>query len=370
MQKNIPFFDITKTTSRYKSELEKAFRNVSESGKLILGPETEAFEKEYAAYIGCRYCIGVGNGLDALFLVLKGYEQLNRVKQGDEVIVPANTFWASALAIINAGLKPVLAEVDPVSFTINTDKISDKITSATCAIMPVHLYGHPADMDKIRQTASENSLLVIEDAAQSHGATYKGIRTGNLSDAGGFSFYPTKNLGAFGDAGAITTNDKELADVLLMLRNYGAFKKYHFNFQGYNSRLDELQAAILRVRLKYLEQENNIRNNQANLYKQHIKNDKIITPEVSDNVTHAWHLYVVVTRERDKLKQFLSENGIETLIHYPVALNEHNVYKDIMPAKHDTEQVCDFHEKILSLPIGPHLENDSILYICNIINKF
>lgn len=291
----IPFLNLKEINMQYADELKAAICRVIDSGWYILREEVAAFEKEFAEYCDVKHCIGVSNGLDALKLILKAYGY----GPGDEIIVPSNTYIASILAIFEVGAKPVLVEPDILTYNIDLSLIEEKITEKTKAILPVHLYGQTADIDRIREIANRHQLKVIEDAAQAHGAIYKGRKVGNLGDAGGFSFYPGKNLGAFGDAGAVTTNDDEFADKIFALRNYGSHKKYENQYKGYNHRLDEIQAVMLRVKLKYLNQENEARRTIAQIYHQSIKNEHIILPVIPQNIEeHVWHVFVIRTQNR------------------------------------------------------------------------
>jgi dTDP-4-amino-4,6-dideoxygalactose transaminase len=360
----IPFLDLKKINLQYKKEIEAAMARVLESGWYILGKEVEKFEEEFAAYCGTKYAIGVANGLDALTLILKAYG----IGEGDEVIVPANTYIASILAISANGATPILVEPDINNFNLDSNKIEEKITPKTKAIMVVHLYGQAADMDPINQIAKKYNLKVIEDAAQAHGAKYKGKRVGNLGDAAGFSFYPGKNLGALGDGGAITTNDDKLADKLRALRNYGSHKKYENIYKGINSRLDELQAAILRVKLRYLDVENNKRREIANYYLDNIKNERIILPFVGKDDSHVWHLFVVRTMKRGELQKYLLSRGIQTMIHYPIPPHKQIAYREWTNKSYPiTEKI---HNEVLSLPIYPTLTKLDIDKIVNAINEY
>jgi len=347
----VSFLDLKAPYLELRSELDAAYRRVMESGWYILGEELLAFEQEYATYIGVEYCIGVGNGLEALHLILRGYG----IEEGDEVIVPANTYIASWLAVTYAGARPI--PVEPLERTYNIDpgRVEAAITPKTKAIMVVHLYGQPADIDPILDIGHRYGLKVIEDAAQAHGAVYKSQKAGSLGNAAGWSFYPGKNLGALGDAGAITTNDPALAEKVRLLRNYGSQKKYFNLYKGFNSRLDEMQAAFLRVKLKYLNKWNSRRCQIALVYQEKLKNTPLILPFVPLGVVPVWHQFVVRSRQRDALQAYLQQNGIGTMIHYPVpphlqeAYREMNSLRGVLPI---TERI---HEEILSLPIGPHL---------------
>jgi dTDP-4-amino-4,6-dideoxygalactose transaminase len=365
----IPFLDISKNYRESKLEIDGAIQRVLDSGWYILGQEVKAFEKEFANYCGTKYCIGVGSGLDALILILRAYKVLGQLKEKDEIIVPANTYIASILAIIEAGLSPVLVEPKLDTFNINPSEVKKVITNKTKGIMAVHLYGQLAEMDTLKKIALDNDLLLFEDAAQAHGASNKkNKRAGNLSDAAGFSFYPGKNLGAFGDGGAITTNNHQLAEMVKVIRNYGSAKKYYNQVKGINSRLDEIQAAILRVKLKRLDEHNECRRQFAKIYLENISNPDIILPNYSLGNDHVFHLFVIRTKQREKLIKYLNEANIQTMIHYPLpphrqdALNE---YSNIsLPV---TEKI---HKEVLSLPIGPTLNKSDVDIIINCINHF
>ncbi|MGG3937827.1 DegT/DnrJ/EryC1/StrS family aminotransferase [Anoxybacillus kestanbolensis] len=362
----IPFLDLKGINNQYKKEIKVAFERVMDSGWYILGEEVESFEKEFAAYCGTKYAIGVANGLDALALILKAYG----IGEGDEVIVPANTYIASILAISANGATPVLVEPNISSYNLDPNKIEEKITSKTKAIMVVHLYGQAANMDPINEIAKRYNLKVIEDGAQAHGAKYKGKRVGNLGDAAGFSFYPGKNLGALGDGGAITTNDSELATKLRALRNYGSHIKYENLYKGVNSRLDELQAAILRVKLPHLDKENEQRRKIAEYYLENIENPKITLPVVEngDRESHVWHLFVIRTENREHLQKTLEEHGVQTLIHYPIPPHKQEAYSEWNHLSYPiTEKI---HNEVLSLPISPILTIEEAKKIVDIINKY
>lgn len=365
----IKFLDLKKINEPYEVAFQEKLKAVLASGWYILGNEVAAFETNFAGYCGTKHCIGVGNGLDALVLIFKGYIQLGKMRKGDEVIVPANTYIASILAVLQADLVPVLVEPKLETYNINPNLISEKITSKTKAILAVHLYGQLAEMDQINEIANQNNLLVIEDSAQAHGAFLsKNQMSGNQSNAAAFSFYPGKNLGALGDAGAVTTNDSELAKTIQSLRNYGSETKYYNDFIGTNSRLDELQAAFLNIKFPHLDDDNNKRKAIAKRYLSNIKNDKIALPfwDLSDN--HVFHLFVIRTQKRDELQQYLLKNGIQTMIHYPVPPHKQKALMDwdnlTFPI---TEKV---HNEILSLPMSPVLTIDEVDYIIAILNQY
>lgn len=360
----IPFLDLKELNTQYRVELIEACTRVIDSGWYIQGNECKEFDKEFASYCGAKYAIGVANGLDALILILRAYKELGFMKDGDEVIVPSNTYIASILAISQNNLVPVLVEPDINTYLLNPSKIEEKITSKTKAILPVHLYGQTCEMDKINEIAKKHNLKVIEDSAQSHGAYFKDKRSGNLGDASGFSFYPGKNLGALGDGGAVTTNDEELANTIKALGNYGSHKKYENLYKGVNSRLDEMQAAILRVKLRYLDNELEKRRDIANYYLENIKNENIILPVVRAESNHVWHLFVIRTSKRDELQKYLLDNGVQTLIHYPIPPHNQNAYKEWNNESYPiSEQI---HTEVLSLPISgvQNLENTK-----NIVEK-
>ncbi len=364
----IPFLDLKAINAQYKDELKEAYSRVIDSGWYIQGNECEEFEKEFADYCGVKYVIGVANGLDALTLIIRAYKELGVLSERDEVIVPSNTYIASILAISENGLIPVLVEPDINTFLIDSDKIEEKITSKTKAILPVHLYGQTCEMDKINKIAKKYNLKVIEDSAQSHGAYYKDKRCGNLGNASGFSFYPGKNLGALGDGGAVSTNNQDLAQTIKALGNYGSHKKYENLYKGVNSRLDEIQAAMLRVKLKYLDIESNKRREIANYYLDNIKNKNIILPTLTHENNHVWHLFVVRTNQRDKLQKYLHENGVQTLIHYPIAPHKQNAYKEWNNSTYEISE--QLHNEVLSLPISGVQTTEDTKNIVKIINEY
>ena len=348
----VPFLDFAGPYRELKAELDEAYQRFMQSGWYILGKEVEAFESEYAAYCGARHCIGVGNGLEALHLILRAYD----IKEGDEVIVPSNTYIATWLAVSYAGATPVPVEPDPQTCNISPRLIEPAITSRTKAIMPVHLYGQPADMDPILAIAKQRNLKVIEDVAQAQGALHKGRKTGSLGDAAGHSFYPGKNLGAMGDGGAITTDDDQLAERVRILRNYGSRKKYYNECKGYNSRLDEIQAAFLRVKLARLDDWNQRRKKIAQQYQKALKEvPGLSLPQVPDWADPVWHLFVVRHARRDSLQKSLTERGIGTLIHYPVPPHLSGAYAGDGFARGNFPVAEELADSVLSLPIGPHL---------------
>ncbi|MNW40844.1 dTDP-3-amino-3,6-dideoxy-alpha-D-galactopyranose transaminase [compost metagenome] len=361
----IPFLDLKKINLRHEEAIMNGMREVLHSGWYVLGKEVENFESEFADYCGTKYCIGVANGLDALELIIHGYG----IGEGDEVIVPSNTYIATILAISTNGATPVLVEPNILTYNIDPSKIEEKITPKTKAILVVHLYGQACDMDPILDLAKKHDLKVIEDCAQSHGAIYKGKRTGNLGDAAAFSFYPGKNLGALGDAGAITTNDEELKGKLFALRNYGSNKKYHNIYKGYNSRLDEFQAPIIREKLKFLDDDNNYRRKIADFYLQNISNNNIILPVIENEAeSHVWHVFVVRIKNRDKFIQYMSTKDIQTLIHYPIPPHKQEAYIEWQDMNLPiSEQI---HSEIVSIPISPVLDMDDVKYITEAINDY
>lgn len=365
---NLPYYDFRQVNEPYFEAYLASARRVLESGRYILGPEVEAFEAEYAACVGTKHCVGVGNGLDALVLILEGYKELGRLNPGDEVIVPGNTYIASILAVSRAGLTPIPVEPDEETFNLDPERIAAAVTPRTKAILPVHLYGQCADMTRINAVAREFGLLVVEDAAQSHGATHCGVKSGALGDAAGHSFYPGKNLGAIGDAGAVTTDDAELAAVVRALRNYGSEQKYHNRYKGCNSRLDELQAAFLRVRLPHLDEENAARRRVADLYLAGISNPAVKLPWIGRGNEHAWHIFAIRCARRDELQRYLAERGIGTVIHYPVPPHRQSAYGEwshlSLPV---TERI---HREVLSLPIGPTLSEEEAVAVVECLSHF
>lgn len=364
----IKFLDLKKINESFETAFQEKLKSVLENGWYILGNEVVAFESNFANYCGTKHCIGVGNGFDALVLIFKGYIQLGKLKKGDEVIVPANTYIASILAILEADLIPVLVEPKLETYNINPDLISEKITSKTKAILAVHLYGQLAEMDAINKIAQQNNLIVVEDAAQAHGAISDFRKAGNLSDAAAFSFYPGKNLGALGDGGAITTNDDTLAKVIQSIRNYGSEAKYKNEYVGVNSRLDELQAAFLNVKLPHLDAENNVRKAIAKRYLSEIKNEKITLPFWDFTNNHVFHLFVIRTVNREHLQQYLLENGIQTMIHYPIPAHKQKAFPDWNHLSFPvTEKI---HNEVLSLPMSPVLTMDEVDFVVSILNKY
>lgn len=365
----IKFLDLQKINEQYSEDFKTAFDRVLKSGWFILGKEVQNFENEFASYCGSKYCIGVANGLDALILILEAYKEMGLMKEGDEVIVPSNTYIASIIAISKAGLTPVLCEPTMDTYLLDPALVESKMTNRTKAIIPVHLYGQLCDMDAINSIAKKHGLKVIEDSAQSHGAVYtNGNKSGNLGDASGFSFYPGKNLGALGDAGAITTNDEELTKTIKALRNYGSHIKYHNLYKGINSRLDELQAALLSVKLAYLSKETLYRQNVAAVYLNKINNPKVILPFVAEKESHVWHLFPVRVKDRNHFQQYLTENKIETVIHYPLPPHKQPAYKEMNHLHFPiSEQI---HEEIISLPISSIISESEWNYIIETVNNY
>lgn len=365
----IPFLDIKAINNQYKEEITEACADVIESGWYIKGKQVQQFEKELANFIESRFAIGVANGLDALRLIIKAYKELGVFNEGDEIIVPANTYIASMLAITDNNLKPVFVEPNIDTYNIDFSKIEDVITERTKAIMVVHLYGRVSWNTTLKKIAEKHNLKIIEDNAQAIGAKYNGTFTGNLGDAAGFSFYPGKNLGALGDGGAVTTNDKDLANVVRALANYGSEEKYLNVYKGLNSRLDEMQAAILSVKLKYLAKENRKRQETAKYYREKITNSRIVLPNNTQDIEeHVWHLFVVRTSNRNQLQEYLLENGIQTLIHYPIPPHKQQAYKEyahlLLPV---TEKI---HNEVLSIPISPVQTQEEIETIIKVLNKY
>ena len=365
----IKFLDLKKINEPYEIAFQEKLKSVLDNGWYILGNEVKEFETNFAKYCCTKHCIGVGNGLDALVLIFKGYIQLGKLQKGDEVIVPANTYIASILAILQADLIPVLVEPKLETYNINPDLISQKITSKTKAILAVHLYGQLAEMDTINIIASKFNLIVVEDAAQAHGAVKNlKLETDNLQSASAYSFYPGKNLGALGDAGAVTTNNAKLANVIRSLRNYGSENKYYNDYIGVNSRLDELQAAFLNVKLPYLDAENEKRRIIAKRYLSEIKNDKIILPFYDNLSYHVFHLFVIRTEKRTELQTFLLDNGIQAMIHYPLPPHKQKALVSFNNLSFPlTEKI---HDEVLSLPISPVLTMVEVDYIIKIVNQW
>lgn len=365
----IKFLDLQKINLAHQQEIEDRMLQTFHSGWYLLGNEVQNFEKNLSKYIGSKHAVGVANGLDALRLILRAYIEMGMMQLGDEIIVPANTYIASVLAISDNGLIPVFVEPDPETFNIDISKIEEKISSKTKGIMIVHLYGRAVFSEELKNLADNHSLKIIEDNAQAIGAEWRGKKTGNLGDAAGFSFYPGKNLGALGDGGAVTTSDDELAKTIRTLANYGSDKKYVNIYKGLNSRLDELQAAVIDVKLKYIDGENTHRREIAKRYINDIKNPKIVLPQLPDNETeHVWHLFVIRSSERDALQNYLTENGIQTLIHYPIPPHKQQAYHEYNHLSFPiTEKI---HEEVLSLPVSPVMEDEEVRKVIEVLNKF
>lgn len=360
----VNFLDIWRLHQPIRAQLDEAYKRVMDSGWFVMGPELAAFELEFAAFSNVKHCIGVGNGLDALHLLLRAYG----IGPGDEVIVPSNTFIATWLAVSQCGATPVAVEPDVNTHNINPALIAAAITSKTKAIMPVHLYGQPADMDPINQLAAEYGLVVIEDAAQAQGALYKGQQVGSLGHAAGTSFYPGKNLGALGDGGAVLTNDDAIADQVLRLRNYGSSIKYQHDLAGYNTRLDELQAAFLREKLKVLDGWNNKRKAIAKTYTELLSSADCITPMVPEYADPVWHLYVIRSQQRDKLKAYLEQHGVTTVIHYPIPPHRQACYLEYLS---QSLPIADMLAgEVLSLPMSPDLRDDELVEVARAAKRF
>lgn len=360
----VKFLDLHKVNERFRAQFDARFKQILDAGWYIRGKQDELFEKNFAAYVGSKYCVGVANGLDALNLVIKAYG----FGPGDEIIVPANTYIASILAITQNACTPVLVEPDMQTYNINPDLIEAAITPRTKAIMVVHLYGQAVQMQKIWELAKKYNLKVIEDAAQAHGAMYCGRRTGNLGDAAGFSFYPGKNLGCLGDGGCVTTNDEALAAKIRALANYGSDRKYHNLYKGINSRLDEIQAAVLDVKLPYLDTDNARRREIAAFYRKNITNPLITLPQTYDEAAHVWHIFAVRTPKRDELQTYLKERGIETLIHYPLPPHKQPAYAEWNALSYPLSERI--HREELSLPISPVMTDEEVQKVVEAVNEW
>lgn len=364
----IEFLDLQKITQKYSDEIHEAVNRVVDSGWYLQGKENEKFEVDYAQYIGTKYAVGCANGLDALIWIFRAYVEMGVMQPGDEVIVPANTYIASILAISENGLKPVLVEPSIETYQIDDSKIEAVISERTRAILIVHLYGQCAYTDKIGELCKKYSLKLMEDNAQAHGCMFKGQKTGSLGDAAGHSFYPGKNLGAFGDAGAITTDNGELAKVVRAVANYGSQKKYVFKYCGRNSRLDEIQAAVLDVKLKHLDEDIAIRKEIAKYYIDYITNPDIITPIVKDWNAHVFHIFTIRCKRHDELQKYLADNGVQTIIHYPIPPYKQECYKEWNNLSFPiTEQI---HDEELSLPMSPVMTKEEIVTIVCLLNQW
>ncbi len=364
----IKFLDLKAINAAYENELKEACARVIDSGWYIMGNELEQFESRFADYCGTKYAVGVANGLDALILVLRAWKELGKLSEGDEVIVPANTYIASILAITENKLVPVLVEPDIETYNLTKEGIEAAITPRTKAILPVHLYGLISPMSEIMQIAKEHNLLVLEDCAQAHGAMTNGKKAGNWGDAAGFSFYPGKNLGALGDAGAITTNDDTLYQALVALRNYGSHKKYENKYQGVNSRLDEIQAAMLSVKLNYLDSETEHRRKISSVYLEGISNPKITLPKCFKSDAHVWHLFVVRCKNRLDFSEYLVKQGVQTLVHYPTPPHKQEAYESYTDLNLPITETI--HREVISLPMGPTLSLEDAKKIVEIINCY
>lgn len=365
----IPFLDVKAINQRHRDDVIKAMTDVLDSGSYILGQQAKSFEEEFAQYCQAKHAIGVGNGLDALILILEAYLALGYMNEGDEILVPGNTFIATLLAISKARLNPVLVEPNEANFNINPLEIKKHITKKTKAIMVVHLYGQIAPMKEIQEIARVHGLKIIEDAAQAHGAFEGEKRAGNLGDAAGFSFYPGKNLGAIGDGGAVVTSDDELARVIRALRNYGSEKKYYHLYKGSNSRLDEIQAAILRIKLRHLDKDNSLRQAIAKRYSTEIKNKNIILPQYPHNPkSHVWHLFVIRVKDRERFMQKMMDEGVNTIIHYPVALHLQQAYQELKALHLPISETL--HQQVVSLPISPVMSDKEVNDVIAAVNHF
>jgi dTDP-4-amino-4,6-dideoxygalactose transaminase len=366
IKNSVPFLDLRAATLELREEIDAATARVFDSGSFLLGKELEAFEDEFAKYVGVRHCIGVGNGLDALHLSLRALG----VGPGDEVLVPSNTYIATWLAVTYAGAKPVPVEPDERTYNIDPARLEAAITNRTKAVIPVHLYGQPADMDAILGIAKTHKLWVLEDAAQAHGARYKGNRVGGIGDAAGWSYYPGKNLGALGDGGAVTTNNSELAERIRSLRNYGSVVKYFHEIKGFNSRLDEIQAAVLRVKLRHLDDWNDRRRKVAAFYIRELGNFNLTLPSVPDSAEPVFHLFVVRSKRRDDLQRHLKSAGINTLIHYPLPPHLQAAYSDLGLTPGSLPISERIHAEVLSLPMGPQLSESQAATVVRAMREF
>lgn len=360
----ISFLDLSKVNNRFRKEIGERFKNILDKGWYLQGEQNELFCKHFADYCGTKYCIGVANGLEALTLIIRA----SGFGVGDEIIVPSNTYIATILAISENGCTPVLVEPDIKTYNIDPDKIEAAITPKTKAIMVVHLYGQAVQMQKVWDLAKKYNLKVFEDCAQAHGAKYQGKRVGNLSDAGAFSFYPGKNLGCMGDGGAVVTNDDELYNKVKALANYGSDRKYHHIYKGMNSRLDELQAAVLDVKLPYLDADNAKRREIAKYYREHIVNPQITLPQTYDEDAAVWHVFVVRTKERDRFQQYLTHNGVQTIIHYPTPPHKQDAYKEWADRSYPISE--EIHRMVISLPISPVMTDDEVKKLVEIVNAY
>lgn len=362
----IKFLDLEKVIASHGDEINEAVTRVVNSGWYLQGMENEQFEKDYAEYIGTKHCVGCANGLDALIWIFRAYVEMGVMKPGDEVIVPANTYIASILAISENGLVPVLVEPDMDTYQIDPERIEEAITPKTKSILIVHLYGQCAYTDKIGELCKKYNLKLVEDNAQAHGCRFKGQRTGSLGDAAGHSFYPGKNLGALGDAGAVTTDNEELAKVVRAVANYGSTKKYVFKYIGRNSRLDEVQAAVLDVKLKHLDADNERRKQVADMYIKGITNPAVVTPKVTDRDSHVFHIFPILTEKRDELQMYLADNGVQTIIHYPIPPHKQECYREWNDRSYSLTEKIALQE--LSLPISPVITDEEVKEVIRLIN--
>lgn len=364
----IPFLDLKRENERYADEIKEAVNRVIDSGWYILGEEKVRFEKEFAAYCGAKYCLGVGNGLDAIRLILMSYMEQGVMQEGDEVILPVNTFIATALAVSQCGLIPVFADCGINSYNVDPLSVNEKITDKTKAVIAVHLYGQVAPMKELQRIIKEYDLKLIEDAAQAHGAVYRGKRTGSLADAAAFSFYPVKNLGALGDAGAIATDNKDLFSTAKALANYGSDTKYIHEYKGINSRLDEVQAAMLSVKLKYLDADNKRRREIAKYYYENIHHKDIVLPAIKSIDEHAFHVYVIRTKNRKELESYLRDNGVQTQVHYPISVHKQKAYSECNSLSYPVAEML--QDEMLSIPLYPSLTDGETSKICNLLNNW
>lgn len=360
----IPFSTFEHMHAEIKAEMTEKFNSMYDIGWFIQGKECEEFEKEFAEYNGSKYCVGIGNGLEAIIIAL----QALGIKEGDEVIVPSNTFIATALAVSYVGAKPILVDPDETTYNLSLKGLEEALSERTKAVIPVHLYGQSADMDEILDFAKKHNLKVIEDCAQAHGALYKGKKVGTFGDVGCFSFYPGKNLGALGDAGAVITDNKELADMMRAISNYGSHKKYHHIYKGVNSRLDEIQSGFLRIKLKHLDEYNTFRNDVAKRYLTEIKNPKIKLPTIEKDRTHVWHIFAVLCENRDELQNYLKDLGIDTTCHYPISIAEQEAYLE--DKLNNLPLAKKIAETELSLPMYYGMSEEKVTYVIDALNKF
>lgn len=364
----IKFLDLHKINQRFADEFNYSFGAVVTSGQYILGENTTAFEAEYASYCGSNYCVGVANGLDALTLILKGYMHLGKLERGDKIIVPANTFVATILSILHAGLEPVFIEPNPQTYNLDIDNVKEKIDTEVRAVVMVHLYGQLAEVEILKRLCSEKGILLISDAAQAHGAECKIGKAGNLADASAFSFYPSKNLGALGDGGAVTTSDLNLVEAIQLLRNYGSKQKYVNEIVGFNSRLDEIQAAFLRVKLHHLDTDNEMRRQIARRYLNEIKNPKVHLPYYNGTENHVFYAFVIEVEDRDNFESYLKNHGIGYLIHYPIPPHKQQALKKY--SKLNLPRTERIHDRVLSLPISPVMTRIEVDTVINVLNTY